>query len=249
MSMLDNVLRRKEKTGWPVYRQIYSDLIDSVEFLSRIRNQYFDRKSYSQYGEDKVLRVLLPEKFGTYLDIGSGHPKRNSNTFWFYRRGWRGILVEPLLSLDRASRSVRPRDKHFLCMIGEKGMQSFWEFNPSEYSTSDFEQAQKCIDRNVQLLQRYNISSTPLLEIAPSMLPSDPTFMDIDVEGTDVGVLKSNDWSRTKPRVVMVEDRHVFTDGESEVASILSSHGYILVSVVVQSCIYVHSSYDLGWDV
>ena len=135
MSMLDNVLSRKEKTGWSVSRQIYWELIDSLEFFSRIRHQYFNRKSYSQYGEDKVLRVLLPEKFGTYLDIGSGHPKRNSNTFWFYRRGWRGILVEPLLSLDRASRSASPRDRHFQCIIGEKGTQSFWEFNPSEYST------------------------------------------------------------------------------------------------------------------
>jgi FkbM family methyltransferase len=249
VSIIDNVRIRKEKTDWPILVQIYSDIVDSIEALSKIRNQYFDRKSYSQYGEDKVLRALLPEKFGTYLDIGSGHPKRNSNTFWFYRRGWRGVLVEPLPSLNRIASKVRPRDKHFQCMIGEKGTQSFWEFNPSEYSTSDFEQAQKCIVRNVQLLQRYSIPSNPLGEIAPSMVPSEPTFMDIDVEGTDVEVLKSNDWSRTKPRVVLVEDRNVFSDDESEVASFLTAQGYILISVVVQSCIYVHSSYDLGWDV
>jgi FkbM family methyltransferase len=248
MMSINNMLARKRIAGWSIAKQIFVDIVNSIQFLSKIYNEHFDQKSYSQYGEDKVLRVLLPERFGTYIDIGSGHPRYNSNTYWFYRRGWRGILVEPLQSLEKMSRRLRPRDSLIRSMVGEKGNHVFWEFIPSEYSTSDSTQAEKCLARDVQLVKKYNVTSFPLSEIAPSMDPSAPTLIDIDVEGTDIDVLRSNDWIRTKPRVVVVEDRQVFDEGDSEVAKFLLEKGYILISVIVQTCIYVHSTYDLGWD-
>jgi hypothetical protein len=36
------------------------------------------RKFYSQTAEDALLQRLLPEKKGTYFDIGGGHPISNS---------------------------------------------------------------------------------------------------------------------------------------------------------------------------
>ena len=53
-------------------------------------------KSYSQEGEDMVLyRIFEKQKSGFYVDIGAYHPKRFSNTYFFYKRGWRGINIEP----------------------------------------------------------------------------------------------------------------------------------------------------------
>jgi len=65
------------------------------KYFVNLRNIFFDiyaTKSYSQKGEDIILRRILGEKeVGFYIDIGAHHPKRFSNTYLFYKKGWRGI--------------------------------------------------------------------------------------------------------------------------------------------------------------
>jgi hypothetical protein len=59
--------------------------------------QFFDSyatKSYSQEGEDMILQRMFGEKkHGFYVDVGAHHPRRFSNTYSFYRRGWSGINI------------------------------------------------------------------------------------------------------------------------------------------------------------
>ena len=82
---------------------------------------------YSQFGEDAVLQAYFETKAwkatrrtpffrrtsfpqGLYVDIGAYSPKRHSNTYAFYRRGWRGINVDPTPGTMRGFRLVRPGD-------------------------------------------------------------------------------------------------------------------------------------------
>jgi len=73
-------------------------------FLILIRSEYKLKINstgyYSQFGEDQILDKLLPEKKGFFLDIGAGRPIRYSNTYLFYKRGWNGILIDPLTAND-----------------------------------------------------------------------------------------------------------------------------------------------------
>ncbi len=49
-------------------------------------------RSYSQEGEDMLLRRIFHSKTrGCFIDIGACHPILHSNTYSFYKRGWRGI--------------------------------------------------------------------------------------------------------------------------------------------------------------
>ena len=61
---------------------------------------YWPRNSYSQMGEDLVIENNLNHfkiKPGqvTYLDIGTNDPRDSNNTYMFYEKGARGVLVEP----------------------------------------------------------------------------------------------------------------------------------------------------------
>lgn len=52
--------------------------------------------TYSQYGEDAIVDVLLghpPD--GEIVDIGAGDGMHLSNSLLFRERGWRAVLVEP----------------------------------------------------------------------------------------------------------------------------------------------------------
>lgn len=63
----------------------------------------FYTKSYSQEGEDMVLnRYFQGKNSGFYVDIGAHHPKRFSNTYFFYKKAWCGINIDAMLgSMDR----------------------------------------------------------------------------------------------------------------------------------------------------
>ena len=55
------------------------------------------QKTYSQHGGDILLFDLFSGMTGMYVDIGAGEPAKGSNTYSFYRSGWRGVCVDPIL--------------------------------------------------------------------------------------------------------------------------------------------------------
>ena len=84
---------------------------------------YFDgysKKSYSQEGEDMILqRLFEKQKTGFYVDVGAHHPRRFSNTYFFYKKGWCGINIDAMPnSMKRFNRS-RPRDINIEKAISE----------------------------------------------------------------------------------------------------------------------------------
>jgi len=67
--------------------------------------------SYAQNLEDYHLSLAFAgAPAGTYIDIGGGHPVAGSVSFWFYERGWQGIVVEPQSELAALYKRVRRRD-------------------------------------------------------------------------------------------------------------------------------------------
>src|SRR5690348_16491596 len=95
--------------------------------------------SYSQDGEDVVLRRLLEgRKNGFYVDVGAHHPRRFSNTFYFYRRGWRGINIDANPDAIKLFRRERASDINLCVGIGElTGNLSFHFFNEPALNTFD----------------------------------------------------------------------------------------------------------------
>ena len=53
------------------------------------------RESYSQDKEDLFINEYFRDiKNGFYIDIGSYHPIRYSNTALLYNRGWQGVNID-----------------------------------------------------------------------------------------------------------------------------------------------------------
>jgi hypothetical protein len=66
-------------------------------------------------------------------------------------------------------------------------------------------------------------------------------FMSIDVEGSEMAVLRSNDWERYRPRVIVIEVLGKVLDnlGESEEIRFLRDLGYVPVSMLYHSVVLV----------
>mgnify|MGYP001561699728 FL=1 len=67
-------------------------LIESKQLLY----DKFIKNSYRQNGEDVIIDKILNKRgLGTYIDIGAYDPYRFNNTYRFYKKGWKGVNIEP----------------------------------------------------------------------------------------------------------------------------------------------------------
>jgi hypothetical protein len=65
--------------------------------------------SYAQNLEDYHLDLAFAgQQMGTYVDVGGGHPVADNVSFWFYLKGWRGLIVEPQQALASCTGSPPP---------------------------------------------------------------------------------------------------------------------------------------------
>lgn len=171
-------------------------------------------KSYSQDGEDMILRSMFDDLGGRpngfYIDIGALHPFRFSNTAYFYQLGWRGINIEPSPDAIRLFEQHRKNDINLNIGIGEKHEElTFYCFDEPALNSFSKELSE---ERN--RTTSYNITGTmpikayPLSDVLEKHLPAGQKidFMSIDVEGLDMAVLQSNNWEKHKPEFVLAED-------------------------------------------
>jgi hypothetical protein len=92
--------------------------------LNRLNStrENWETESFSQSGEDVIVNFILGYLHMaanmTYLDVGAFHPTKLSNTYYFYRGGRRGVLVEPNVDMAELLRTVRPKDVTLVAGIG-----------------------------------------------------------------------------------------------------------------------------------
>ena len=166
-------------------------------------------KCYSQYHEDLIIDSLMQCKDnGFYIDIGANDPIELSNTARFYQRGWSGINIEPNPELYRRLAESRKRDINLNIGIGEKETELTF-YNVSAHTLSSFNKQaaiRAAKEFHEHLVGEQKIKIQPLRHIFAAYTGGrEVDFMSVDAEGYDYIVLKSNDWQKFRPKIVMVE--------------------------------------------
>ncbi|WP_205942381.1 FkbM family methyltransferase [Pedobacter sp. SYP-B3415] len=207
--------------------------------------------SFAQEGEDMLLDRILNEKAeGFFVDVGALHPTRFSNTYKFYKRGWRGISIDALPGSMKRFNDVRPRDINLEIPVSDKKEHiPFYVFNEPALNTFSKELAEERNKKEIFYIEKtLNLETQTLSEILERYLPEGQPidFFTIDVEGFDLQVLKSNDWLRHKPSIVVIETEISFDRMEnSEVYSFLTKLDYTLCAKTLKTCFFSHSKFNL----
>ena len=205
------------------------------------------RTSYAQEGEDLILlRLFEGDPPGVYVDVGAHHPFRFSNTCLLFERGWRGINIDARPGSMAAFRRARPRDINLELGISERPAElEFFLFEEPALNTFDRVLAQTRLAQGWRLADTRTVPCLPLSEVLARELPrlsaASPDLLSIDVEGLDLEVLRSNDWRRFRPRVVIAEVLgHSLAAGTSSpTQDYLASEGYGLFAKLYNSAIFV----------
>ncbi len=205
---------------------------------------------FSQFGEDIILDELLkPEKDdGFYVDVGCYHPRKFSNTYMLYRRGWHGINIDMEEDKIRLFEFLRPRDTNILSAVSDKE-ETVTLYRYSKYSL------ESTIDENIAArvvhdeYDRKIVKTKTLTQILYNSPYREKQIdlLTIDIEGFDFRVLKSINFDVYMPKIIVIEDHHknIIEILETATYLFLQSKGYVLRSWTFYSLIFVLPDSDI----
>lgn len=203
--------------------------------------------TFAQYGEDHVVRGFLERlKIArpSYLDVGAYDPIVSNNTYLFYRRGGRGVLVEPNVGLTDRLRRKRPGDVVLPVGIGvdDTPEADYYLMENAELNTFDKEQVDRLVrEHGVDLL---GVVKMPLVNInrviADHFGGGAPDLLSIDIEGLDYDVMRTLDFDRFRPKVVCVETVITGTMKHNpKTTALMAEKGYELRGMTYPNTIFV----------
>lgn len=209
--------------------------------------QQGEKIGFSHFGEDQIVSFFLGDgkTSGFYVDVGCYHPTLFSNTYLFYQRGWRGVLVDANPFMIDLCREIRPDDISLNLAIGDHdGTATLYKFNHWGSSNT--------IDTHFRdhLIQTQKVEVTETVDVEMLSLESlfskfsqgrDIDFLNIDIENADYKALIGNNWDKYRPKIIAVEDLN-FDNGNpsrSKTHNFLIEKDYNLESRAVFTSIYV----------
>ncbi len=199
------------------------------------------RQIFSQLGEDlSILHLLQHKRDGRYVDVGCHHPFRYSNTALLHRDfGWTGINIDADARAIEAFDHHRPNDVNLHLAVGAtEGWVELAVFTEGAVN-SVIPEVVSAIQHQWGAPTMKPVQMRPLANILADH-PGPVDLLSVDVEGLDLQVLQSMDWSNA-PTVVAVEI-HGFDPGDpnsNPTYAYMKNLGYRLASYVIVTAIFV----------
>lgn len=218
----------------------------------RVRNmdpaQKFRKNSYAQCGEDIIVKFIF-DSIGvskpSYIDIGAHHPHYLNNTAILYETGSRGINIEPDPVLFRKFERYRKEDININAGIGrENGMLDFYLMSSPTLNSFSRDASLEAEKEGYKIVDVKKIQVFPLKEVLDKYSETKfPDFLSLDVEGLDMDILTSIDFTNNAPIVICVETISFSNTGIGEkdtaISRLLESNGYILYADTYINTIFV----------
>ena len=180
-----------------------------VKKLLLFRQTFFkkiNKNFYSQFGEDRILDEIIPKDFynGFYVDVGCFHPKKYSNTYMLFKRGWFGINIDMEEGKIDTFNIARPKDYNFLGAISDK-VEKVKIYRNQKFGVSS------TIDPGIlkkdDIIDENFITTTTLDNVINNSpyKNKEIDLLNIDTEGNDFKVLKSINFNIYNPKVIIIE--------------------------------------------
>ena len=229
-----------------------------LKFLKVFLKSFTHKKiSYSYGGIDSlILNIFKNQKNGFYLDIGCGHPIKNNNTYLLNKKGWSGINID----LDEENidlfNSYRKKDVNLATAVSDKEGETdlYFYHNKSALNTiskenADFQKAKVSAIKRIktQTINRI-IENTPFKDRKID-------FLSVDVEGSELAILKNFDFTKYSPKVIVVEyldlslkkleikNLNIDNIIKSEIYKLIKSNNYTLANMLHSDLVFINNNF------
>jgi FkbM family methyltransferase len=189
------------------------------------------RISFAPNHEDILLDRLFGDHVGTFMAVGASMPTHGSLTYFFYRRGWRGVNLEPIPRLRVQLDAARPGDLNLpLAAWDANGEIPFLEIataGPGGPSTYPASLAEEYRMRSIAVEER-RVPVRTIQSLVEELEIEPPDFLAIDADGTEEMVIRGIRLAQWRPRVIVVGSNRpdATPRGHRGWESILLGHGY-----------------------
>jgi len=189
---------------------MFNKIRNKIHILQNIylKNKYFiKKKSYAMDGEDLAIDQYIEKKEkGFYVDIGAHHPIQRNNTQLLFNRGWSGINIDVnQFSIDLFN-FLRPNDINLLTAISDQEgeITFYYQKKFSQLNTTDKKIANENFQGNFKERQvKCQTIHSILTNSKYKQVKID--FLNIDVEGAEMKVLKTLNFEFYDPKVICIE--------------------------------------------
>ncbi len=188
------------------------------DFSDSLFKQRYKKFYWSQFGEDALLFSYFKMKWdklgytdGFYIEIGAFDPIDSSNSYKFYKLGWKGINIDPMPKAINRFNKFRPRDINLQIAIydEEKVTEMYiWEQYPGINTLNMKIAEQRSNDKRYGPYNSKFTVNCKRLETIFGQYNLDKqhiSFLSVDVEGAELNVLKSNNWNKYRPEIIILE--------------------------------------------
>ena len=257
-TVLQPVSKRSSKTKGFANR--LRGLCQDMKLLNRIRREakpaaapdprVNGRMSYSQCGEDliieHILALYLKIEKPSYLDIGAHHPTYLSNTYFFYMKGSQGVCVEPDPDLFAELKRIRPRDTCLNVGVGTapKDKAEFFRMSTPTLNTFSRVAAERYESYgNQKIAEVVELPLLPINTILTDYFDACPNLVSLDIEGYDLEILGTFDFSIFRPEVFCLETLTYTEDNSAEkimpIIELMTANGYFTYADTYINTIFI----------
>jgi len=168
---------------------------------------FFPKKRYSLFKEDLFIKKYFKnKKKGFFIDVGGYHPLDGNNTQLLYKKGWYGINFDINHYSIKLFEFFRKRDTNIHSGISKKKnkLTMFYRKEINMLNTLD-EKIAKIHFRNGYKKKNIRLNTLNFFIFKYFKKLRKIDFLNIDVEGTELNVLKSLNFKRYKPQLICIE--------------------------------------------
>ena len=228
------------------------------KFLSIYLKSFTNKKFFYSFGgiDNLIQQIFKSQKKGIYIDIGCGHPIKNNNTYLLNKKGWSGINID--LDIDNVElfKIYRPKDLNICAAISDeiKETDLFFYHSRSALNTIDKKTANY---QKAKVTSVKKIKTTTLNNVLDESIynSSNIDFLSIDVEGSELSVLKNFNFHKFKPKVIVVEYLDLSLNKleiknlsiqhamNSEICKLIISKNYTLANMIHSDLVFIYNDF------
>ena len=191
--------------------------------------------------EKKAIRDFFGSRNdGFFVEVGANEANApESQTYHLELAGWNGILIEPIPELASQASQTRPNSKIYQVACTSPEKQGDVEFlipiEEDQLVTGHASLWANLDEHNYKNFKKIPVKAITLSSILLAEKVTDFEFLSIDVEGAELEVLQGIDFSIHRPKLILLEDKHLYLAKHRY----LKKMGYKIVQRLNRNCWYI----------